>query len=535
MRTLVKNGRICDGTGAPVRPADLLLEDGRIAAVEPAGSLDCVSAEVLDASGKLVTPGFIDSHRHADFAALTDPDFGEAELSQGITTMLVGNCGMSAAPATELSRREWYPYIEPCLGKPPAEQEFSDFDSYLRALEEHGAALETGALVGIGSVKCAVKGFAETPWTDGEMELAQDYLCRALEAGAFGMTCGIMYQPECYSTMEEYVRLLRPTARYGRPLCCHMRSEGDRLPDAVDEVIRITAEAGLPLNISHFKVFGRQNWGCTLPRVIEKIERARSAGQDITVDFYPYTGGATTLMTLIPPVCLRGSTRQTLDWLSTPEGVDTLRRELRRDQPGWDNMVFSIGWDRVLISSVQREENRRFQGLSIPRACELAGDEDETAFMVRLLCEEQGKVGIIVMSMDPADVDLVAKLPYAGVISDALYGAPDFPHPRLYGAFPRVLRDMVRERGVLTLEEAVHKMTGLTARRFGMTDRGELLPGKRADLNILDPDTVCDCADFLHPKRTAKGLQRVMIAGQTVWLDEKRTQQRPAHVMRAGL
>lgn len=529
---LLQGGAVYDGTGAaPVR-ADVLLSGGKIAAV--ARGLSAEGARRLDVAGKAVTPGFLDSHRHADFAAFTDPAFGTSELAQGITTALVGNCGMSAAPVTPESRAPWYAFIEPCLGRPPVDCAPGTFDTYLRALEAHGVPLEMGALVGMGTLVTAARGWASGAWSAAQEDTVRALLCEALEAGALGVSCGIMYVPECYSTARDYVRLLRPAARYGRPLCCHLRGEGDSLVQAVAEAVEIAARAEVPLNISHFKVFGKQNWGRTLPRAIEIVEAARAHGQDVTVDFYPYCGGSTTLLTLVPPCCAKATVEETLGYLSTSQGVEQLRREILRPQPGWDNMVQSIGWERVLLSSVVTERNRPYQGLDLTQIAARCGDADEAACMARLLCEEAGKAGIIVMSMSQEDVDLVARLPYAAVISDALYGAPDHPHPRLYGAFPRVLRDLVQERGVLTLAQAVHKMTGLTARRFGLTDRGLLRPGLRADVNVFDPALVRDTATFARPKALAAGMDLVLLGGVPAWENGARAPGAAGRVLRAS-
>ena len=530
-KLLLRGGTVYDGTGAaPVR-ADVLLAEGTVAAIAP--DLPAGDARCLDVRGKAVTPGFLDSHRHGDFAAFTDPAFGTAELAQGITTALVGNCGMSAAPVTQTSRAPWYAFLEPCLGRPPAGREFGTFEAYLRALEAQGVPLELGALVGMGTLITAARGWASGPWETAQADTVRALLCEALDAGALGISCGIMYVPECYSTAQDYARLLRPAARYGRPLCCHLRGEGDSLVQAVAEAVEIAARAGVPLNISHFKVFGRQNWGRTLPRAVEVIEAARAKGQDVTVDFYPYCGGSTTLLTLVPPCCSKATVEETLAYLATSRGVEQLRREILRPQPGWDNMVQSIGWERVLLSSVVTEQNRPYQGLDLTQIAARCGDADEAACMARLLCEEAGKAGIIVMSMSGEDVDLVARLPYAAVISDALYGAPDHPHPRLYGAFPRVLHDLVQQRGVLTLTQAVHKMTGLTARRFGLADRGLLRPGLRADVNVFDPALVRDTATFARPKALAAGLDLVLLGGVPAWEKGARVPGAAGRVLRA--
>ncbi len=341
MRTVILGGTVYDGSGGPPVCKDVLIENGRILDV---GHFSQIENSVrIDAKGMAVTPGFIDSHRHGDFAVFTDAGFGEAELAQGVTTMLVGNCGMSAAPAAGNFREEWYGFIEPCLGKPPKGKLWETFPQYLDQLEKRELPLNVGALIGLGSVKTAVKGFSSQAWTSQEMREGQRLVMEALEAGAWGISCGIMYMPECYWSPKDYVKLLRPAAAYKRPLCCHMRGEGDGLEEAVAEAIEIASEAGLGLHISHFKATGKKNWRRSLPKAIERIRQAREEGQDVTVDFYPYTGGSTTLMTLLPPCCHKEDIKSTLSWLSEKEGVQQLRKELLKDRPGWENMVRAIG------------------------------------------------------------------------------------------------------------------------------------------------------------------------------------------------
>ncbi|MCI8981101.1 MAG: D-aminoacylase [Hungatella sp.] len=531
MRTVILGGTVYDGSGGPPVCKDVLIENGRILDV---GHFSQIENSVrIDAKGMAVTPGFIDSHRHGDFAVFTDAGFGEAELAQGVTTMLVGNCGMSAAPAAGNFREEWYGFIEPCLGKPPKGKLWETFPQYLDQLEKRELPLNVGALIGLGSVKTAVKGFSSQAWTSQEMREGQRMVVEALEAGAWGVSCGIMYMPECYWSSKDYIKLLRPAAAYKRPLCCHMRGEGDGLEEAVAEAIEIASGAGLGLHISHFKATGKKNWKRSLPGAIERIRQAREEGQDVTVDFYPYTGGSTTLMTLLPPGCHKEDIKSTLSWLSEKEGVQQLREELLKDHPGWENMVKSIGWERILISSVATEKNKGAQGRAFPQVCESGGDQDEAACMARLLREEKGKVGIIVMSMDPGDVDMAAGLPYGSVISDGLYGAPGFPHPRLYGAFPRVWSEYVIKRGILTPEEAVYKMSGLPARRFGLGDRGRIQKGMRADINLFNPGKFHDTATFTDPVRLAEGMDMVLINGEAVWNKGKWTRRRTADLLRA--
>lgn len=333
----------------------------------------------------------------------------------------------------------------------------------------------------------------------------------ALEAGAFGISAGIMYTPECFSTQEEFVRLLRAAAPYSRIFATHIRGEGDSMPDSVKEV----------MEISHFKSVGCKNWNRAIYQAIELVE---SSGQDVTADFYPYTGGATTLLSLFPPTVLQEDLSAVLRSLATPAGRKTMRRELSHPRKDWDNMVEAIGWERIFVSSVQQASSLRWVGKNMRDAAARdaaaeAGYEDPVEFMCRLAYEENGKVGIVVMSMTQSDVDAVARLPWSMVISGALYGNMKTPHPRLYGAFPRVIHDLVLDRHVLSMSAAVRKMTAQPAERFGITGRGRLLPGYTADINLFSPGELRDNATFSSPVRLSSGMRRVLLAGRTALLD----------------
>ncbi|MEA4890035.1 MAG: amidohydrolase family protein [Clostridiaceae bacterium] len=527
MRIFIKNGMIYDGGGGKPFQGGLLVENDRLAAV---GGLDdtCRADQVIDAAGLAVTPGFIDTHRHGDLAALSDPDFGKIELAQGITTAFSGNCGLSAYPNADASRQEWLDFIEPCLGKTTGAANFARYADYMRALGQINLRINLGGLVGSGAVKTAVKGFAKTPFTPDEMARAQNLLADALASGAFGVSSGIMYVPDYYSTKEEWINLLKPLSGSGGLLTCHVRGEGDSLVDSVAEAAEISRLAGVPLNISHFKSVGVRNWNRALYQAVGLIEKA---GADITVDAYPYTGGATTLMTLLPPCVVREKIADTVDDLSTAAGVERVRRALAQEQPGWDNMIASIGWERIIISSVNLDEDKGYVGKNI---AEITGSEttaDPVQWLCDLVCRERGKVGIILMSMAQEDVDAVLRLPYSMVISDSLYGNMDSPHPRLYGSFAKIIRDYVQERHILPLETAVYKMSGLTARRFGIKDRGRLIPGYFADINIFDPAKFRDQATFTHPRQLSAGLDTVLVNGRPAYRRGVFTEPAPGSIL----
>ncbi|MEG0692389.1 MAG: amidohydrolase family protein, partial [Oscillospiraceae bacterium] len=299
MITLIKDANICDGTNRPSYQADILIRDTMI---EKIGTIETSHADVIiNANHKDVTPGFIDPHRHLDFDVLNNDDFGEVELSQGITTALGGNCGLAPYPSADFSRKAVYDFIEPCLGKPANHIVLNSVDDFLLAVDNKRPHINVGTLVATGALKSAVKGFDKSPYTNQEMDQAIDILLQSLEDGACGISSGIMYVPECYSTTEEFVRLLKPASKYGRVLTTHIRGEGDGLVDSVKEVIEIAKRCELPLNISHLKSVGKRNWQKEIYNVISILNTERANGFDVTADFYPYTGGSTTLMTLIPP------------------------------------------------------------------------------------------------------------------------------------------------------------------------------------------------------------------------------------------
>lgn len=517
MRTLIKNGLIFDGSGNSPYRKNILIEDNRISAIT---QQDLDTEQVLDATGLIVTPGFIDTHRHCDIDALYNPEFGAIEMAQGLTTVIGGNCGLAPIPAPAPYRKEIYDFIEPCLGIAPQQMKIEHFGEYLLELERTKLPLHVGSYIGIGTLKAAMKGYGKSRFTTDELERAKAYVREGLEAGAVGLSMGIMYQPECYSSRDEMIELILAAAPYGRPLTCHIRGEGDNLISSVEEVIAISRKAGIPLNISHFKATGIKNWGTKIHQAIELIEAARNQGQDVTVDFYPYCGGSTTLISLLPPSIMEESIERTVQKLSSVSQKAVLRNEVYREHPGWDNMVTAIGWERIILSSVKKENNKQFSGKSIKEAAKLAGYEEPCDFMCDLLIDEEGKVGIIVLSMSQEDVDTVAKLPYSMVISDSLYGVSDCPHPRLYGSFPKIIREYVRERHILSMEDAIRKMTLLPAKRLSLKDRGLLKEGYLADINLIQEDKLTDFAVYDNPRKLCTGVQVIMIDGKIAYSDD---------------
>jgi N-acyl-D-amino-acid deacylase len=537
MRTLIKNGRIIDGSGCPAYWADLLIDDDLITAILPREQFPNNSQDgkqqllcddpgpadreaytadrVIDAAGLTITPGFVDSHRHGDLAVLTDPDYGILELAQGITTVVNGNCGMSLFPTAEATRKDWYQFLEPCLGHAPPDLAFTDFFNYRQAVLAAAPRINVGTLAGTGAIRTAVKGMAKTPFTADEIDLAQAHLAQSLQDGALGASAGIMYVPERYTSSDEYAAILRPVAARDALLSCHIRGEGDSLVSSVEEIVAICRSIGLRLNISHFKAVGLKNWHHLINQAIETIEKADA---DVTVDFYPYLGGSTTLMTLLPPTVIRDNLQDTLAQLGHRSGVGHVRAELEKTHPGWDSMVAAVGWDRIVISSVGLAENEACVGRTLAEIARSSGS-DPVSTTCALLASEKGNVSIITMCMDQTDLDTIVRLPWSMVVSDSLYSGTGKPHPRLYGAFPRVIRDMVYERKILKLEQAIFKMSALPAARHGLVRRGQIRTGWHADLNLFDPEQLRDRADYTEPKQLATGMLLVLVNGQVSWME----------------
>lgn len=505
---LIRGGELVDGSGAPMRRADVLIDGDRIAEIDPAG--DIAGTEVIDATGKIVCPAFIDIHRHMDAKPLLRSDM-QVELRQGIATAVAGNCGFSLAPGGGAFAAQKRANDLPILGDYPENFQFS-FGEYMNALEKCDPALNVAAMIGMGAVRICLNGFSAEPLSAAQMEHGREMIAEALTAGAAGVSAGIMYLPEFYTQRSEYKSLLQPLKGGNKPLVTHIRGEGDSLVSSVEEVLQIARDAECPLEISHFKSCGMQNWNREIYRAIEKIEKARAQGQDVTVDFYPYLGGSTALTTMLPPVFVQGDMQRALDRLGTPEGVAQLRGACAVEYSDWDNYAVSLGWDRILIASAT-PENQRFLGMSVQTAAEKYGFEDAVALAAHLMHSENGQTAIINLSMDQRDVDAIARLDYSTLISDAIYADTDTPHPRMYGAFPRFIQNFVCRRKILTMEAAIRKMTAQPARRKQIARRGMIKPGNYADVLVFSEDALRSAATFESPAHMGEGISLMMVNG----------------------
>lgn len=502
-RLCIRNLRIVDGSGRPAFHGDLLIRDGLLEAIGPlSGELEC---ETLDADGLTAAPGFIDLHRHGDLLAVRG-EFGTAELPQGITSAVNGNCGMSAAPCPPGGEELLYPYLRPVLGDASGGC-FPFYSDYVAQLRQRPLPLGVGGYVGCGTVRIAVKGFDPTPMTVAELDHAQAMVADAMAAGAVGLSLGLMYVPECHMPPTEVVALMAEAARAGGLVSAHIRGEGASLLQSVQEVLSLARQAQASLNISHLKAASRENWGAGLRRVIGTIQQARDAGQDVTADAYPYTAGATMLQTLLPPR-YQGDA---LGLLAQPTHRDAMKRLLAQPGDGWDNLALSLGWQAAVVSTVVHSENASCVGKSIAAIAEEQA-RDPVDCLCDILRRDEGQTAMVLHSMSPEDVRTVLGLPWSMVVSDAIYPPGGQPHPRVYGAFPRMLRWTLD--GLMPLEQAIRKMTSLPAFRAGFSDRGLLHPGLRADIVLFDESTLADRASYDQPRQFPAGIPWVFIGGR---------------------
>lgn len=504
---LLKNGRIVDGTGNPWYRGEIGIRGGEIVSV---GRVKEEAREELDLGGQVVSPGFIDAHCHSDLMLLDHPE-SEIKLQQGVTSELIGNCGIAPAPLSPDRPELLKGYVSPVLGTTEVDWTWHTVSDFVKTIAESRPAENVATLVGHGALRIAVVGFENRPASAEELARMKSLLREGMEAGAVGLSIGLMYAPGSYTPKEELAELCQVLPEHGGLLAAHIRGEGNSLLESLEEVLWVADTARVPLHVSHLKAAGKSNWG-KVHRAMELLEASRGRGMDVTCDVYPYTAGSTTLTSLLPPWVLEGGIPSALERLSDSAARERIRVELAEEQVGWDNLVASTGWESVYISSAGSSgiEGEHLARISQERS------QDPVDCMMDLLLENDGEVGIVFFHMDEEDVERVVAWERSLVASDSLHCGAEKPHPRLYGTFPRLISKYARERGVLTLEQAVRKVTSFPAQRFGFDRRGLIAPGYVADLVVFDPEKIDDVATYENPKCYPEGVSRVFVAGKQV-------------------
>lgn len=529
----ITGGRIVDGTGNPWFKGGVAVKGGKIVRI---GRIDPRTAKtVLDASGRIVSPGFIDPHSHSDFSLIFDPR-AESTIKQGITTLVVGQCGMSLAPINRKYESLLRRYAAPFLPDPNIKIPWTTFKQFLAKMKRLRSTSNTAHLAGHGTIRIAAMGFEEREPNRKELEHMKAMVAEAMKAGAVGMSTGLIYPPGVFSKTNELIELTRVVAKYGGTYFSHIRGEGSTLINAVKEAIEIGEKAGTPVQISHHKAAGRRTWG-KLKETLQLMEDARSRSVDVTYDQYPYTAGMTSLATLLPPWVHEGGMDKLLERVQSDGIWMKIRSELETETPDRENILQEAGWDRIMISSVRSDSLKQFEGKSLAEISKMLGKPDEFAALRHLLLEDRGEVAMIMFSMDESDVEYAMRGRYQMVGTDAWSVSPTGPlsrgkpHPRFYGTYPRILGQYVRTEKILALEDAVRRMTSLPAQRVALKDRGILRKGFFADTVIFDPETVTDKATFNQPVQFSEGIETVLVNGQIVVDSGELTKARPGRVL----
>jgi N-acyl-D-amino-acid deacylase len=526
---IIEHGRVIDGTGAPWFAADVGVRAGRIAVI---GQLAKATAKRrINAAGRVVAPGFIDMLGQSELTLLVNPNV-PSKIFQGITTEITGE-GESVAPVDAAIAKE----AAPKFRHYGISQDWSDFTGYLARLEKQGVGINVGTYVGATTVREMIVGYTARAASPDELTRMQAIVATAMRQGALGLSSALEYAPAPYASTEELIALASTAAQFGGIYATHMRSEQDSIMASIDETIRIGREAHIPVEIWHLKAGGVRNFGL-MPEIVARIDRARAAGVDIAADTYAYPAWYNDLSAFIPPWAHDGGDAKLIERLQNPAMRARLKAELATAGTDWDNEWQSVpGPEAILIATVLNPKLVDLQGRSLAEIAKARGtDPKDTLFDI--LVEDGARTTVAVFAMSESDIVLAAVQPWVSFCNDSEGTSPEgllgkeFPHPRAYGTFPRVLRKYVREERRMRLEEAIRKFTSLPASRLRLNDRGVLKAGMWADIVVFDPEQIMDMATFAAPKQLSVGMQWVLVNGVPVIADGISTNALPGRVLR---
>jgi len=505
---IIKNGLVVDGTGAKGKKADIGINDGKIEAID--GDLkDAESKTIIDASDKVVSPGFIDTHSHSDLHVFAEP-FVSPKIRQGVTTEVIGQDGMSLAPIKDEYISSWKKAMAGLEGEYEVEWTWRTTGEYLSRLEELELGPNIAFLAPHGNLRFSAMGLDDRQPTSEELKSMEKLLEKSIQEGAFGMSTGMIYPPCCYAKIDEFIALGKILHDAGAVFVTHQRSEADSILDSMDEILTIGKESGCRVHFSHFKVAGKKNWD-KFPKVMEKLDKSNKDGITVSFDQYPYVAGSTMLGVILPPWVHDGGTDKLLERLKSSELRKKMKEDIINGIPGWDNFIDFAGLDGIYVTFVKTEKNRDLVGKNLVEIGEIRGKDPFDA-VFDLLLEEENVVGMVDFYGKEEHVVEIMKRKEHNVCTDGIMGAK--PHPRLYGTFPRILGKYVREEKVLDLETAIYKMTGKPASVLGLKDRGLLKENYAADIVIFDPQKVKDTADYVNPIQYPEGIDYVIVNGQ---------------------
>ena len=513
---VLKRALIYDGTGRLPVGGDIAINGNTIVALDTEGALH--GTQELDCKGLAVAPGFIDTHSHSDLRVLDEPAL-PMKVRQGITLEVFGQDGISVAPVSAQDRAQVVEQLAGLDGRLSREWDWQSVGQYLDALDRARPALNCTFLIPHGQVRLHAMGMEDRRATPAELNAMQELTRQSMREGALGISTGLIYPPCCYADTAELIELARAVAEFDGIFVAHMRSESDYLEDAVAEMIEIGRESGARVHISHFKAAGRENWP-RIDGVLEMIRDAQTRGLRLTADQYPYIAGSTILGAILPPWAHAGGVEATLARLTSDDQRGQMRAEMLDRSPSrWDNFWKWSGPEGIIVSDIPSGHRAGLVGKNLAEAAALArkagrGVSQEAAidFAFDLLAAERMGVGMISFSQSEEVVCKIMREPYVNVCTDGLLGGK--PHPRAYGTYPRILGRYVREQNLISLTQAVRKMSALAAETFQLNRYGRIADGMKANLVVFDPERVIDTATFQDSKQYPIGIEHVIVEGK---------------------